>query len=284
MIYAMKTVLVKFASWDKVYYFEPGDLFLSKGDPVIVDTEFGEELGTVVDLKDINNDEFIQEGEEQKEGEGEKKVLKKIIRKATREDLGKMPDKKEKREALAYCKKIIDKHGLEMKLVDALFSFSGSRITFAFIADGRVDFRELVKDLTSHFNKMIRLTQIGIRDEAKFCGDCGHCGRELCCRGFIRDFESITSEMAETQQVVHRGSDRISGVCGRLMCCLQYEQTGYKKLAEKMPEIGSKVNVDGRRGTVLANHVLKQTVDVEFDDPKEGKTILEVDLNRKKKK
>lgn len=280
----MNTVLVKFAPWDKVYYFEPGDLLLLKGDQVVVDTEFGEELGRVVDLKDIKEEDFVSSEEVNSEDGNSKKVLKKVIRKATKEDIAKVPSKKEKNEALAYCKKMVDKHGLEMKLVDVLFSFSGGRVTFAFIADGRVDFRELVKELTSHFNKMIRLTQIGIRDEAKICGDCGHCGRELCCRGFIRDFESITSEMAETQQVVHRGSDRISGVCGRLMCCLQYEQVGYKEMAERMPEIGARVNVDGQRGVVIANHVLKQTVDVQFDDPKEGKLIVEVDLNRHKKK
>jgi cell fate regulator YaaT (PSP1 superfamily) len=130
---------------------------------------------------------------------------------------------------------------------------------------------------------MIRLTQIGIRDEAKMRGDCGHCGRELCCRGFIRDFESITSEMAEAQQVVHRGSERISGVCGRLMCCLSYEQLGYREMAAKMPAIGQRVNVDGKRGVVAGVHVLKQTVDVEFTDQKEGRTLLEVDLNRHKK-
>lgn len=281
----MKTVLIKFASWDKVYYFDPGDLFLLKGDSVIVDTEFGEELGVVVDLKEVSENDFI-DSEDKKENDTEegKKVLKKVLHKASREEIEKVKGKKERKEALEYCKQMVTKHNLEMKLVDVLFSFSGNRITFAFIADGRVDFRELVKDLTSRFNKMIRLTQIGIRDEAKLCGDCGHCGRELCCRGFIRDFESITSEMAEAQQVVHRGSDRISGVCGRLMCCLQYEQLGYRELAEKMPAIGTRVNVDGRRGVVIGIHVLKQTVDVEFDDSKDGKTIMEVDLNRHGKK
>lgn len=255
-----------------------------KGDSVVVDTEFGDELGVVVDLKEMADSDIPGAAEDQSNPTGEeKKALKKVIRKASKEDLEKVGNKKERKEALEYCKKMIAKHNLEMKLVDVLFSLSNGRVTFAFIADGRVDFRELVKDLTSHFNKMIRLTQIGIRDEAKLCGDCGHCGRELCCRGFIRDFESITSEMAETQQVVHRGSDRISGVCGRLMCCLQYEQLGYREMAEKMPAIGMRVNVDGRRGVVIGVHVLKQTVDVEFDSSKDGRTIMEVDLNRHKK-
>ncbi|MBD3247909.1 stage 0 sporulation protein [Candidatus Falkowbacteria bacterium] len=271
----MKAVLVKFAPWDKTHFYDPSELELAKGDFVIVDSDVGEELGAVVDVRDIAEDKLAEENEGAS--------LEKILRKAEKPDMENMPTKKDKEEALKYCKRMIDKHDLEMKLVDVLFSLSGAKITFAFIADGRVDFRELVKELTSHFNKMIRLTQIGIRDEAKICGDCGHCGRPLCCRTFLDDFESITSEMAETQQVVHRGSDRISGVCGRLMCCLYYEQTGYKELAEKMPDIGQRVNVDGQRGTVVAAHVLKQTVDVEFEDKKDGRVVVEVDLNRHKK-
>ncbi len=276
----MILAIVKFAPWDKDYFFKPGELELTKGDLVIVDTEFGEELGAVVQVREVDESEI-----KAKDDDGvEKMEFKNVIRKATSEDLSKLPNDQEKKEAMDFCKQMIDKRGLEMKLVDVLFSFTGSRITFAFIADGRVDFRELVKDLTAHFNKTIRLTQIGIRDEAKICGDCGHCGRELCCRSFIDNFESITSEMAESQQVVHRGSERISGVCGRLMCCLYYEQHGYEELAKKMPDIGQRVNVDGQKGTVIGVHVLKQSVDVEFDDPKDGNIIVEVDLNRHKNK
>lgn len=168
-----------------------------------------------------------------------------------------------------------------MKLVDVHFSFVGNRVNFAFIADGRVDFRDLVKDLTSHFNKLIRLTQIGIRDEARFSGDCGHCGRQLCCRGFLRDFSSIGSDMAEAQQVIHRGSERISGCCGRLMCCLAYEYEGYKEMAAKLPPIGERISVDGKRGMVVGCHVLKQTVDVEIENGRDGRTIVEVDYNKK---
>lgn len=291
----MKVAEVQFARWDKIYYFSLNNLDPKVGEMVIVDTELGLELGEVVGFADVNESDFISAKEEKKKNEEkkeketddnkeeEKKVLKPIVRKATKEDLGKMPNKKERREALSYCKKMITKRELEMKLIDVNFSFSNNRITFAFIADGRVDFRELVKDLTSHFNKLIRLTQIGVRDEAKFMGDFGHCGRQLCCRKFIKDFTSVTSEMTEVQQVTHRGSERLSGICGRLMCCLAYEHEGYKKLAEKMPDIGQKVNVDGKKGTVVDCHVLKQTVNVEFDDSKEGKVVIEVDLNRHKK-
>lgn len=280
----MKIAIVKFAPWDKDYFFATGELDLEKGDRVIVDTEFGEELGTVVQIREKQDIKEFEKNEGEDKTQDDLSELKPVIRKAKAEDLSTMPDEKEKQKALDFCRHTAGKRGLEMKIVDVLFSFSGNRITFAFIADGRVDFRELVKDLTSHFNKIIRLTQIGIRDEARICGDCGHCGRELCCRRFINNFESITSEMAETQQVVHRGSDRISGVCGRLMCCLYYEQQGYKELAEKMPDIGQRVNVDGKRGTVVNIHVLKQSVDVEFDDKKDGNLIVEVDLNRNQNK
>ena len=194
-----------------------------------------------------------------------------------------MPSQKEKEKAFEFCRQMIIKRDLPMKLVDVVFSFTGNRINFAFIADGRVDFRDLVKDLTGHFSKQIRLTQIGIRDEARLAGDYGHCGRPLCCKKFIKDFSSVSSEMAEAQQVVHRGSERISGCCGRLMCCLQYEYQGYKDLAEKMPDIGQKVNVDGKKGIVAGVHILKQSVEVEFKDEKDGKIIIEVDLNRHKK-
>lgn len=297
----MKVAEVQFAHWDKIYYFSLNNLDLEVGDMVIIDTELGMELGKIVGFADVDKSSFVSEKKEkskEKEAKNEdktkendggdekaegKKVLKPIIRKATKEDLGKMPGYKERRDALVYCKKMIAKRELEMKLIDVNFSFSGNRITFAFIADGRVDFRELVKDLTSHFNKLIRLTQIGVRDEAKLMGDFGHCGRQLCCRKFIKDFTSITSEMTEVQQVTHRGSERLSGICGRLMCCLSYEYDGYQKLAEKMPDIGQKVNVDGKKGTVINCHVLKQTVDVEFDNGKEGKVVVEVDLDRHKK-
>lgn len=284
----MKVAEVQFAKWDKIYYFSPNDLDLKRGDMIIVDTEAGEEMGVLIGFSEIDKSNFVSKNDPEdkdsdQENEPKKKVLKSIIRKATKKDLDKIPEEAEKEKAMDYCSKMIKKRKLEMKLVDSNFSFSGNRITFAFIADGRIDFRELVKDLTSHFNKLIRLTQIGVRDEAKFKGDFGHCGRPLCCKKFIKNFTSISSEMTEVQQVTHRGSERLSGVCGRLMCCLAYEHEGYKELAKKMPDIGKKVNVDGKKGIVVGCHVLKQSVDVEFEDKKEGKVIVEVDLNRNKK-
>ncbi|MFA5643987.1 MAG: regulatory iron-sulfur-containing complex subunit RicT [Patescibacteria group bacterium] len=272
----MKIAQIQFASWDKKYNFSINDLNLSVGDVVIVETEFGQEIGQISSFKDLSD---IKDEED-------RKSIKPVIRLANDSDLKKVISNDEKKEALDYCREIIKKYDLPMKLVDVHFSLDKNRINFAFYSDNRVDFRVLVKDLTGHFKGIIRLTQIGSRDEARLDGDFGHCGRGLCCRGSIKDFSSITSEMAEVQQVVHRGSDRVSGMCGKLMCCLSYEYEGYLELYKKLPAIGAKVNVDGRRGEVLGHHVLKQSVDVLFRGEKEGENnvVIEVDLNRHKKK
>jgi len=269
----MRVVEIQFAKWDKIYHFLPNNIPLKKGNRVIVDTEMGQEIGDVVGFSDVSDESLLENGEEPRE-------MKSVVRLATNEDLDKLPSAKEKLETLAVCRRFIEKRELPMKLVDVSFSLAGNRLNFAFIADGRVDFRELVKDLTSYFNKLIRLTQIGIRDEARFSGDCGHCGRPLCCRGFLRDFSSIGSDMAEAQQVIHRGSERISGCCGRLMCCLSYEYEGYRDMAANLPPIGGKIAVNGKKGTVVGCHVLKQTVEVEIVDPKEGRTIIEVNYKK----
>ncbi|MDD5032317.1 MAG: regulatory iron-sulfur-containing complex subunit RicT [Patescibacteria group bacterium] len=290
----MKVVQIQFAPWDKVYNFDQNDLALAIGDNVIVKTDLGVEIGKVVgfaeaDKVDLAEEKVVEENGEVGNGEEPpreiKRPIKPVMRKATSLDLEKRVGAKEKEEALEYCRKMIEKNKLEMKLVDVNFSFDGAKITFAFIADGRVDFRELVKDLTRHFNRTVRLYQIGIRDEAKIKGDYGPCGRQLCCKRFLGDLASITSEMAEVQQVVHRGSERISGMCGRLMCCLAFEEKGYEEMAKNMPPLGTKVNVDGKRGTVVGHHILKQSVNVQFpgDKGEEG-AIIEIDLNRNKKK
>lgn len=284
----MKIVQVQFTPWDKIYNFDPDGSFLLIGDYVVVKTELGVEMGKVVGFKDLDicPAEKVNNGEESSDGkENETERIKPILRKATTVDIEKMPDEKQKMKTMEDCKKIVDKYNLPMKLVDAHHSFDGSRVTFAFISDGRVDFRELVKDLTRHFSRTIRLQQIGIRDEAKLMGDFGHCGCSLCCKRFLPGLSSITSEMAEIQQIAHRGSERLSGICGRLMCCLAYEQNGYKCSAEKLPPIGAKVNVDGKKGVIVGHHVLKQSVDVEFppENGSDGRTVVEVDLNRNKK-
>lgn len=267
----MKIIKVQFAPWDKVYNFANPDFQLSSGDYVVVDTEMGQEVGKVIACDSSNTSS---------------KDLKNVIRKAEFDDIAKVFDDTRKNEALFFCQEIIDKLKLPMKLVDVHFSFEGNKANFAFISEGRVDFRELVKEIAIKLGANIRLTQIGTRDEAKIMGDCGPCGRGLCCREFLCEFSSITSEMAEAQQVVHRGSDRISGMCGRLMCCLNYEYEGYKELAGQLPPIGTKVNVDGLRGVISGHHILKQTVDVKLppEKPDERPITIEVDINRHKKK
>ncbi|MBU0636655.1 MAG: regulatory iron-sulfur-containing complex subunit RicT [Patescibacteria group bacterium] len=269
----MKIVQIQFSPWDKKYNFDSTNYFLEINDTVIVETEMGLELGVVVGFKEIDKAKLEQHPE-----------IKPIIRKASIVDLKKIPDKKQKKKDLEYCKKVVSKYELLMKLVDVNYSFDGSRLTFAFIADGRIDFRELVKELTRYFNRTIRLQQIGIRDEAKIIGDFGHCGRQLCCKRFLNEFTSITSEMAELQQCTHRGSERISGVCGRLMCCLAYEEEGYKNLCNCLPLINSEVKVENKKGKVVKYHALKQTVDVLlYGGKEEGGGIVEVEIEKLKK-
>jgi cell fate regulator YaaT (PSP1 superfamily) len=281
----MRIAQIQFAPWDKIYYFNPSGLDLVAGDKVIVKTTLGTEIGEVVGFADENIEKSACECPNKDQCDhGKDREIKPVIRKANQMDLGKIPDKKIKDEILEFCRKLIRQYELPMKLVDVHSSFDGSRLTFAFIAETRIDFRELVKDLTRHFNKTIRMQQIGIRDEAKITGDCGPCGKPLCCKGFLRELSSITSEMADLQQCAHRGSERLSGVCGRLKCCLAYEQKGYEDLIKNMPALGAKVNVDGKRGVVVGHHILKKSVDVQFDAEKgeERGTVVEVDLDRKK--
>jgi len=269
----MTIVQAQIALWDKIYNLAGSDdVNVAPADLIIIKTDYGLELAKVVNVFVANDDYQVDES-----------VY--IIRQASVSDLEKAPSMEERQAAIDYCRGLIHQHNLDMKLVDANFAFDGSRLTFAFVADGRVDFRDLVKELTRYFNKNIRLQQIGIRDEAKLLGDHGKCGRGLCCRGFLTSFSSITSEMADIQNIAHRGSDRISGACGRLMCCLSYEVEGYKEKLAKMPPIGSRVNVDGKFGVVLGHHVLKESVDVRFESGKNGEPgiIAEVDLNRHKK-
>lgn len=302
----MKVVQIQFSPWDKIYNFSSNNLNLEAGDKVVVKTELGVELGEVVGFLPMDEEEYNNEIKKIRKKDGDKssgrelaekdpgdntkaqaapKELKPILRKASAIDLEKATSLADKKKALDYCKATKDKHNLLMKFIDVHYSFDSSRMTFAFISDGRVDFRELVKDLTRHFGRTIRLQQIGIRDEAKFMGDFGHCGKQLCCKRFLPELTSITSEMAEIQQCSHRGSERISGVCGRLMCCLSYEEAGYEDLAKNLPAIGTKVSVDGNKGVIVGHHTLKQSVDVEFPGENGGEsTVLEVDLNRHKEK
>lgn len=261
---------IKLAPWDKALDFSLEDVNVDIGDYVVVDTEFGQEAAKIFNIYKT----------EEKPAD-----ITKVIRKAEFDDLPSSGHEKKKKEALELCEELIKANSLKMKLVDVYMSSSASHYNFAFISENRVDFRSLVKDLASRLGANIRLTQIGSRDEAKISGDCGPCGRSLCCSSFMNDFISISSEMAEKQQVVHRGSDRISGMCGRLMCCLSYEYEGYKELAKELPPIGTKVKVDGVRGVIVSHKILKQTVVVKLNSSKENErpTIIEVDINQRKK-
>ncbi|MDD3285813.1 MAG: regulatory iron-sulfur-containing complex subunit RicT [Patescibacteria group bacterium] len=268
----MQIAQVQFSPWDKAYSFAvDSSLGALAGDFVIVDTELGRELGKIISLS--------------KESPSEEN-LKPVLRLATVDDARLVFDDDRRRQALATCQNFIERHGLNMKLIDVRFSFAGNRMTFAFVAEGRIDFRDLVKDLNSAFNSNVRLLQIGSRDEARCSGDCGPCGLSLCCRTFVHDFASITSEMAEAQQVVHRGSERISGMCGRLMCCLSFEYEGYKQLATELPPLGTKIRVEGRTGVVIGHHLLKQTLDVRFEAENEGERsfVIQVDPKQSKEK
>lgn len=247
---------IKTNFWEQSCEYKVGDLGLNSGDKVIVKTEWGTELGKVINLKEVSAEK----------NQSDQDKMFSIVRKVTTEDLGILSDlKKQVPEALEYCKKIVDRYDLPMKVIDAHFSFDGSRLIFPFIADGRVDFRQLAKDLTHHFQKTVRLQQIGIRDEARISGDFGSCGRQLCCKTHLDKLESITSDKAELQQVSHRGSERLSGQCGRLRCCLAYEDKNYQELAKILPAIGTEIQTPQGKGKVIGWHTLKQSVDVRID-------------------
>jgi cell fate regulator YaaT (PSP1 superfamily) len=266
----MRLAQVQFVSWDKIYSFDPVDLEIEVGNYVIVETKLGVEIGKVVGFMNIDEKAHAIAG--QVAGELPEPV-KPIIRKATKQDMDKvLEQRKEKNKILKSCKRLTEKYELPMKLVDVHLSFDDSRLTFAFIANGRVDFRELLKDLIKKFQKNIRLQQIGVRDEARLRGDVGCCGLSLCCQRFCRELDSVTSDLADLQQVAHRGVERLSGVCGRLKCCLNFEKNHYFELSEKFPALGAKIKTSHGRGEVIRRHLLKGTVEVLLDD---GETIIE---------
>ncbi len=261
----MKIVKVQFAPWDKAYSFSFDSESLKVGDYVVVETKLGIEMAKVIAI-DEKGDTVTAEAD----------PIKPISRIATKEDLDLVLEQnRQKDKVFQKCVSLIRKNQLPIKLVDVHFSLDDTRLTFAFIADGRVDFRELLKDLNREFKKNIRLQQIGIRDEIKISGDIGCCGMNLCCQGFYKELGNVTSELAALQQVAHRGSERLSGVCGRLKCCLTFEEKLYNELAEKLPMIGEKVKTQHGKGEVIGWHVLKQTVDVLLED---NTTIVEMPI------
>ena len=247
-----KVIGVRFKENGKSYYFNPNGLEINKGDNVIVETVRGLEFGDVVLTgKEVDEETFAN-------------PLKNVIRVATKEDEQKHITNKEKeKEALKICEEKVAKHKLEMKLIDVEYTFDNSKIIFYFSAEGRIDFRELVKDLAAVFRTRIELRQIGVRDEAKLLGGLGHCGREFCCHGFLCDFQPVSIKMAKDQGL-SLNPTKISGACGRLMCCLSYEQCGYEEKLKRVPKEGALVSTPKGEGTVITSNILKELVKVKL--------------------
>lgn len=256
----IKVVGVRFRTAGKIYYFDPKNYKIAVGDHVIVETARGVEYGTVmIAPKELPPEKVIQ-------------PLKPVLRVATPEDekIEERNHQKEK-EAFKICIEKIQKHKMQMKLVDAEYTFDNNKLLFYFTADGRIDFRELVKDLASVFRTRIELRQIGVRDETKILGGIGICGRPLCCNTFLSEFAPVSIKMAKEQNLSLNPS-KISGVCGRLMCCLKNEEETYEYLNSRLPNTGDYVTTDDRlKGEVHSVNVLRQTVKVlvEVDDEKE---------------
>ena len=273
----MKTIIgVRFRKAGKIYYFEPNGLEVEVGQHVIVETSRGVEYGTVVLSPREVSDEAITS------------PLKPVIRLATPEDDAVEAANKEKeKEAMTICREKIAKHELEMRLLDCEYTFDGNKVLFYFTADGRVDFRELVKDLAAVFRIRIELRQIGVRDETKIVGGIGICGRALCCHTYLADFVPVSIRMAKEQNL-SLNPTKISGVCGRLMCCLKNEEEAYEELNSRLPNIGDRVTTnDGLQGEVSAVSVLKQMVKVIVtleDDVKESRDYKVSDLQFKSRK
>lgn len=273
----IKVIGVRFRRAGKIYNFDPDGKELKAGDHVIVETARGIEYGYVVyGVREVEEDEVIM-------------PLKPVIRAATPEDDKKALENAEKEEkAFKICKEKISKHGLEMKLIDAEYTFDNNKVLFYFTADGRIDFRELVKDLAAIFKTRIELRQVGVRDETKMLGGIGVCGRPLCCNTYLPEFVPVSIKMAKEQNL-SLNPTKISGICGRLMCCLKNEQEAYEHLNANLPNIGETVKTfDGFKGEVISVNVLRQKVKIviEENDAREIKeyAINELKFKPKKKK
>lgn len=249
---------VRFKDAGKVYYFDPAGIQIEKGEQAVVETARGIECGEVAMAnRNISDQSIVQ-------------PLKKLIRKANEEDKKKMLENKQKeKDAFIKCEKKILAHKLEMKLVDVEYTFDNSKILFYFTADGRVDFRELVKDLAGLFRTRIELRQIGVRDEAKMLGGIGICGRPFCCGTFLNSFQPVSIKMAK-EQGLSLNPVKISGACGRLMCCLKYEQEAYQDLLKNTPKVNAIVSTPEGRGVVIDQNLLTQKLTVRLDKDPDG--------------
>lgn len=252
-----EVISVKFKNRGKVYFFDPHGIAVRTGEKVVVETSRGLELAECVQGNHAVSDETVVQ------------PLRSLARIATKDDLRiEEINRRREKEAFAICKQKIAEHGLDMKLVDVECSFEGNKTMFFFTSDGRVDFRELVKDLASVFRNRIELRQIGVRDEAKMIGGLGCCGRELCCSSYLDDFHPVSINMAKDQNLSLNPA-KISGVCGRLMCCLKYEHEAYAELQKVTPRQGSVVDTPEGRGKVISTQMLRGTCKVQLDDSPE---------------
>ena len=257
---------VRFKEGGKVYYFDPAGTPVEMGQKVVVETARGIELGEVsVANKMVGDNEIVS-------------PLKTLVRIATPEDIARAEENRRKeKDALVICQDCIDRRGLEMSLVDVEYAFDGSKLLFYFTADGRVDFRELVKDLAGIFRTRIELRQIGVRDEAKMLGGLGICGRPFCCSSFLNEFHPVSIKMAK-EQSMSLNPVKISGTCGRLMCCLQYEQMTYEELYRRVPPIDSIVETPDGKGVVAEVQLLQEIIKVRLDkQPDNPPTAYKVD-------
>lgn len=254
---------VRFKRAGKIYYFDPENLEIEQGSHVIVETARGVEYGTVVIAnRNVPEEQLVH-------------PLKKVIRIATPEDDEiELKNKGKEAEAFEICKEKIREHNLDMKLIDVEFTFDNNKVMFYFTAEGRIDFRDLVKDLAAIFRTRIELRQIGVRDETKMMGSIGICGKSLCCSSFLSEFQPVSIKMAKEQNL-SLNPTKISGVCGRLMCCLKYEEETYKEINDKLPDVGQEVTTPDGKGTVLSVNVLRQLVRVAVVK-KEGDTEVSV--------
>ena len=245
---------VRFKEGGKLYYFDPNGQYLLQGTNVIVETARGLECGEVVmESHNVPDEQITHE-------------LKSVVREATPADLKRVQENHTKEQtAFGICEQKIAAHKLEMKLVSVEYAFDGSKILFCFTADGRVDFRELVKDLAGVFHTRIELRQIGVRDEAKMLGGLGICGRPFCCASFMGDFQTVSIKMAK-EQGLSLNPTKISGTCGRLMCCLKYEEEAYQDLLRHTPRVGSKVGTPDGKGTVIEVNLISGLLHVQMDD------------------
>jgi cell fate regulator YaaT (PSP1 superfamily) len=257
----IKVAGIRFKKAGKIYYFDPGNLNINKGDNVIVETARGIEFGEcVTGLKDIGEEDIVS-------------PLKSVIRKATEQDENQHKENKIKeKEAFNICLEKIQEHKLVMKLIDVEYTFDNNKVIFYFTADGRVDFRELVKDLATIFRTRIELRQIGVRDESKMVGGLGPCGRPLCCSSFLGDFVPVSIKMAKEQNL-SLNPTKISGICGRLMCCLNYEQDTYEDIRKRLPRVGAIVDTPDGKGEVVSNSVVKELLKVKIRT-RDGEEII----------